>query len=133
MRANSRLAAILLAVVAAGWFLFGSEQGQGLDTGSGNPGVIAVSELPRTGKATYEKIHLGGPFPYEKDGSVFGNYERLLPGQPRGYYREYTVATDGAPNRGARRIVCGGPVVTAPEVCYYTSDHYSSFRKIVEQ
>jgi ribonuclease T1 len=71
----------------------------------------------------------GGPFAYEKDGSVFGNREQLLPAHKRGYYREYTVPTPGAKNRGKRRIVCGGQA-KAPDVCYYTADHYASFRKI---
>lgn len=91
---------------------------------------ISVSELPPQGRATYALIHEGGPFPYEKDGTVFGNRERLLPRQPRGYYREYTVRTPGVRHRGARRIVCGGKP-RVPQACYYTSDHYASFREIV--
>ncbi|MCF8209558.1 MAG: ribonuclease [Rhodoferax sp.] len=91
---------------------------------------IAQSSLPAQGIETYARIHQGGPFPYEKDGTVFGNRERLLPAQKRGYYREYTVKTPGAKNRGQRRIVCGGPA-KAPDACYYTADHYASFRKIV--
>ena len=75
-------------------------------------------------------IHAGGPFAYPKDGTVFGNRERLLPARPRGYYREYTVAAPGARDRGGRRIVCGGHETKAPETCFYTVDHYSSFRRI---
>lgn len=93
--------------------------------------VVQLSELPAQGRETYERIRQGGPFPFDKDGSVFGNRERLLPLDRRGYYREYTVRTPGARDRGARRIVCGGPK-TAPHACYYTADHYASFRKIVE-
>ena len=93
--------------------------------------TIAATDLPRQGQRTYSLILQGGPFPHDKDGAVFGNRERLLPRERRGYYREYTVATPGARNRGARRIVCGGARVTAPDACYYTSDHYSSFRMIV--
>ena len=93
--------------------------------------VVSVAELPRQGRETYELIRQGGPFPYDKDGSVFGNRERLLPSERRGFYREYTVATPGSRDRGARRIVCGGPQ-RAPHACYYTADHYASFRKIVE-
>lgn len=92
--------------------------------------TIALSELPLQGRETYRLIHLGGPFPYEKDGVVFGNRERLLLIQKRGYYREYTVKTPGVRHRGVRRIVCGGLPVT-PDICYYTADHYASFRKIV--
>lgn len=93
--------------------------------------TISVAQLPPQGRETYALIFQGGPFPYEKDGTVFGNRERLLPAQKRGYYREYTVRTPGARNRGARRIVCGGKP-RAPDACYYTSDHYASFREIVE-
>ena len=92
--------------------------------------TVSRAELPRQGLETYERIFQGGPFPYDKDGSVFGNRERLLPLKTRGYYREYTVKTPSSRNRGARRIVCGGPA-TQPDACYYTADHYASFRKIV--
>ena len=69
---------------------------------------IAVAELPPEGRETLALIKQGGPFPYSRDGIVFNNFEKRLPLQPRGYYREYTVKTPGARNRGARRIVCGG-------------------------
>ena len=94
--------------------------------------AIALTALPAEGQQTYRLIHQGGPFPYEKDGSVFGNRERQLPRQARGFYREYTVRTPGASNRGARRIVCGGEVPRQPDACYYTADHYASFRVIVK-
>lgn len=100
-------------------------------TGRGSEQTVHVAELPRQGRETYELIRQGGPFPYDKDGTVFGNRERLLPTEKRGYYREYTVKTPGSRDRGARRIVCGGPART-PHACYYTADHYASFRKIVE-
>jgi ribonuclease T1 len=93
--------------------------------------TIQFSQLPPQGRATYKLIQQGGPFPFDKDASVFGNREKILPSQHRGYYREYTVKTVGAGNRGAKRIVCGGPV-RAPNACFYTSDHYASFRYIVE-
>jgi ribonuclease T1 len=92
--------------------------------------TIALTSLPVQGQQTYQLILQGGPFAYEKDGTVFGNRERLLPNQKRGYYREYTVKTPGSKNRGARRIVCGGQV-KLPDACFYTADHYASFRKIV--
>jgi len=76
-------------------------------------------------------IYQGGPFRYDKDGSVFGNRERILPARQRGFYREYTVKTPGERSRGARRIVCGGAQPASPEACYYTDDHYANFRKIV--
>ena len=95
------------------------------------PATVRVAELPREGRATYELIRQGGPFPNGKDGVVFGNRERLLPAARRGFYREYTVPTPGSRDRGARRIVCGGSA-RAPHACYYTADHYASFRKTVE-
>ena len=94
------------------------------------PQTVALGSLPKQGVETYQLILQGGPFPYEKDGSVFGNRERLLPSHKRGYYREYTVKTPGLSHRGARRIVCGG-VATTPDICYYTVDHYASYRRIV--
>lgn len=95
--------------------------------------TVALSALPAEARQTKQLILTGGPFPYSKDGTVFFNRERLLPPQRRGFYREYTVTTPGARNRGARRIVCGGEVPTAPEACYYTADHYASFRRIVDR
>jgi len=92
--------------------------------------TIALAELPRQGTQMYTLIHQGGPFASEKDGTVFGNRERLLPAKKRGYYREYTVATPGLSHRGVKRIVCGGQP-RLPDVCYYTADHYASFRRIV--
>jgi len=93
---------------------------------------VAFTGLPVQGREVMAQIHQGGPFRYEKDGTVFGNRERQLPGQKRGYYREYTVPTPGLSHRGARRIVCGGQRPQAPDACYYTEDHYSSFRLIVQ-
>lgn len=95
-----------------------------------NSAVIALTALPVQGQDVYRRILAGGPFKYSKDGTVFGNRERLLPGQPRGFYREYTVPTPGSRDRGARRIVCGGEIVKRPETCFYTKDHYQSFQKI---
>jgi len=91
--------------------------------------TISLAELPSPGAEIYRRIHQGGSFDSEKDGSVFGNRERLLPAQKRGFYREYTVPTPGLKHRGVKRIVCGGPAKT-PEVCYFTADHYASFRRI---
>jgi ribonuclease T1 len=93
--------------------------------------TIALADLPKQGRETYALILAGGPFPYEKDGTVFGNRERLLPAQKRGFYREYTVKTPYARNRGAKRIVCGGMQAVKPQVCYYTEDHYASFKQIM--
>jgi ribonuclease T1 len=81
--------------------------------------------LPPEAVQTLRLIQTDGPFPYDRDGSVFQNREGRLPQRPRGYYREYTVPTPGSRDRGARRIVSGGQ---PPEVLYYTDDHYRSFR-----
>ncbi len=101
--------------------------------GTSTLATVVVTEMPREAQDTYQAIRKGGPFPYEKDGTVFGNRERLLPRHERGFYREYTVRTPGVPHRGARRIVCGGEVPTHPKACYYTQDHYASFRMIVDK
>lgn len=98
-------------------------------------GSISLADLPREARDTLGLIKRGGPFPYRKDGSIFGNYERRLPVRPRGYYREYTVPTPGARDRGARRIVAGEDNRTnahSPGEYYYTDNHYRSFRRIVE-
>ena len=97
-----------------------------------NLGTVALSTLPPEARTTHRLIHAGGPFPYRKDGSVFGNRERLLPRAERGFYREYTVRTPGSPDRGAKRIVCGGERPTAPEACFFTADHYASFKLIAQ-
>ena len=94
-------------------------------------GTITLAELPAEARATLTLIRQGGPFPYAKDGAVFGNYERILPKRKRGYYHEFTVPTPGARNRGARRIVTGGPPNLLQE-SYYTPDHYATFKRIIE-
>lgn len=86
---------------------------------------IALSDLPTEARRTLDRIRARGPFPFRRDGAVFGNREHILPRERRGYYHEYTVETPGASNRGARRIVTGGR-----GELYYTDDHYGSFRRI---
>ncbi|MEV3860117.1 ribonuclease domain-containing protein [Streptomyces sp. NPDC050095] len=88
--------------------------------------TVQASRLPAEARRTLELIDKGGPFPYAKDGTVFGNFERELPRQKRGYYREYTVRTPGERDRGARRIVTGRGGET-----YYTDDHYESFKAVL--
>jgi ribonuclease T1 len=92
--------------------------------------AVSVAALPTEAQSVERAIRNGGPFAFPKDGIVFANREQLLPAQWRGFYREYTVPTPGAPDRGGRRIVCGGTQPTAPLACYYTVDHYASFRRI---
>jgi ribonuclease T1 len=111
----------LLSVSVPAW----GRDGQGVET-------VSISALPPEAHATQRSIVAGGPFPHAKDGSVFANRERRLPGQARGYYREYTVATPGVVHRGARRIVCGGSRPRTPDACYYSADHYTSFKRIVQ-
>ncbi len=93
--------------------------------------TVARAELPAQAQTMMTLIEQGGPFKYDKDGTVFGNREKILPARQRGYYREYTVKTPGERSRGARRIVCGGQQPRAPDACFYTDDHYGSFRQIV--
>ena len=148
-----RLAAALLAVL-----LFACGDSPAQRAPAAIPEVVA-SELPQQARDAIALIKKGGPFPYERDGIEFRNREKLLPMKARGYYREYTVQTRGARDRGARRMVAGGcadgaagrsattgaqggaarssPRVFA-EACgsaeyYYSDDHYRSFRRIREQ
>jgi ribonuclease T1 len=95
------------------------------------PAEVSVGALPTEVREVLVLIKSGGPFLYERDGVVFGNREGNLPAKARGYYHEYTVPTPGLKSRGARRIVCGGPV-RVPTACYYTSDHYRTFARIRE-
>ncbi len=111
MRRLLAIAALLLAVPATAF----------------QPSTTSLGELPPEARETLRLIDAGGPFPYRRDGIVFQNREGRLPGQPRGYYREYTVPTPGNKDRGARRIVSGGK---PPLVFYYTADHYKTFRRI---
>ena len=105
-----------------------------LTTGPVLAADIAFADLPKEGKTTHALILKGGPYPYPKDGTVFGNFENNLPKQKRGYYKEFTVPTPGAKNRGARRIVCGAESrewgKNAPAACWYTADHYKTFQNI---
>jgi ribonuclease T1 len=95
-------------------------------SGSSGLPVRALSALPAEAADTWELIERGGPFPYPRnDGTVFGNREGLLPHEDSGYYHEYTVATRGSDDRGARRLVTG-----AEDELYYTGDHYESFVQV---
>lgn len=95
--------------------------------GEGAIQSITLAELPPEAHTTLHLIKQGGPFPYARDGIVFGNYEKRLPQRSRGYYHEYTVKTPGTRNRGARRMVCG-----QVQECYYSGDHYRTFQRIKE-
>lgn len=119
------LAAVLVAVLGSG----APAHAKGT---TDELGTVALTALPREAQVTHQLVLAGGPFPYGKDGVVFGNREKQLPGKRRGYYREYTVKTPGERSRGAQRLVCGGAQPTSPDVCYYTADHYASFRRIAQ-
>ena len=93
---------------------------------------VALTGLPAQGQVVVAQIREGGPFRYERDGTVFGNRERLLPSQTWDHYREYTVTTSGLSHRGPRRIVCGGRQPRQPDACFYTEDHHNSFWLIVQ-
>ncbi|MBU4520646.1 MAG: ribonuclease N [Gammaproteobacteria bacterium] len=132
IRWSGAWAAAAVLLVAVGTFLVQARSPDSSTLPGSAVASVAYSGLPVQGREVMSQIRQGGPFRYEKDGTVFGNRERLLPGQKRGYYREYTVPTPGLNHRGARRIVCGGQRPRAPDDCYYTEDHYSSFRLIVQ-
>jgi ribonuclease T1 len=126
-----RLARIWLACLLIGWTL-GVAPSAALDfTGamakSAQSPSVALAQLPPEAQTTLKLIKQGGPFPYPKDGATFGNRERRLPAAARAYYKEYTVKTSGARNRGTRRIIAG-----AGGELYYTDDHYNTFRRIAE-
>ncbi|MEQ1836331.1 MAG: ribonuclease domain-containing protein [Candidatus Nitrotoga sp.] len=116
------LFAVLLALVSVQTYadVFGSDNDREMQ-------IIAVAALPLEGRETLHLIKRGGPFLYARDGVIFSNFEKRLPKRQRGYYHEFTVKTPGIRNRGARRIVCGQSVE-----CYYSADHYQTFRRIVE-
>jgi ribonuclease T1 len=129
-RSVGSLAAILLIAAGTYWVQARAPQTEA-SPGSAVASVTSTG-LPEQSHEVLTQIRQGGPFRYEKDGTVFGNRERLLPGQKRGYYREYTVPTPGLNHRGARRIVCGGQQPQRPDACFYTEDHYNSFKLILQ-
>lgn len=126
MRRFASLCAVLLALLGFAGAAFGD--GLVLERPARAAlGTIAAADLPPEGRRTLDLIRRGGPFPYPKDGSVFGNREGRLPPKPRGYYHEYTVKTAASRDRGAIRIVAG-----RVGEYYYSNDHYRSFRRIVD-
>ena len=120
-------AALVWTLIAALAFAMPAGARSSDDGAGSDPNTIRAAQLPAEAREALQLIRAGGPFPYAKDGIVFGNYERLLPRKPRGYYREYTVPTPGAHDRGTRRIIYGHT-----GEAYYTDDHYRSFKRIVE-
>jgi guanyl-specific ribonuclease Sa len=147
------LALLLVVLLVLGWQAWHKGAGEPAEAGAGAPATrssdappqgsardagaprdeaatrddAGVSGLPREATQVLARIRAGGPFEYERDGVVFGNFEGHLPQQPRGYYHEYTVRTPGERGRGARRIIAGG---SPPGEFWYTADHYDSFVRI---
>ena len=122
----SRYLAII--ALAASTLIGVSEAEARREPGAALPAIAAV-DLPKEARITLALIRDNGPFPYERDGVSFGNREAMLPTKPRGYYHEYTVKTPGSSSLGSRRIVCGAKTTTLAE-CYYSDDHYQSFKSI---
>jgi ribonuclease T1 len=122
----------MLGVVVLALLTWGLNQGGfsgGGRDGDSDPGTlpaVALTSLPPEARQTVALIDAGGPFPYDQDGTVFENHERLLPSESSGYYHEYTVTTPGSTDRGARRIITG-----SGSEMYWTDDHYQSFERIV--
>lgn len=126
---------LVAAVIVAGLWSWSQYRGAAISLPGAGTEVAVVPAaslpggypafLPDQAHPVLDAIARGGPFPHRQDGGVFQNRERLLPPQARGYYHEYTVATPGADDRGARRIVTGGD---PPVEYFYTDDHYRSFR-----
>jgi ribonuclease T1 len=118
---------ICLRLLIVAWLAIGSAFGFSFDRNATVEPIFSAN-LPPEARQTLALIKAGGPFPYERDGIVFGNFEKRLPLHPRGYYREYTVKTPWRRDRGPRRFVAG-----QPGEYYYTDDHYRTFRRITEQ
>ena len=140
--------AVVIAVAVVAWWTGGTDSTERLrhrTRDEGRPEARTTPEPARTApeparttpeqarttpeqaqlQATLALIDRGGPFRYRQDGATFANRERRLPQQPHGYYREYTVPTPGAKNRGARRVVKG----RKGEI-WYTRDHYRTFIRL---
>jgi guanyl-specific ribonuclease Sa len=118
-----------LVVLAIGLGIAGAVRGHPVGAAGGVPRACALSGLPAQADAVVAEIRSGPPYPYGEDGETFDNREHRLPREPSSYYREFTVVTPGAADRGERRIIAGGPGV-APQELYYTANHYASFCRI---
>lgn len=126
---------LALALALVGWLGVATEVSARASERDAALPIIALRQLPAEARQTLALIKNGGPFPYpRKDGSVFGNFEKRLPLQPSGYYREYTVPTPGRSDRGPRRIVAGKGADSWARSgeYYYTDDHYRTFRRVQE-
>ncbi|GAA0292882.1 hypothetical protein GCM10010302_34420 [Streptomyces polychromogenes] len=125
------LGALFLCVALAGAVGCGAKPGSAAPAASTpawakGMATVRADALPPQAREVLALIDKGGPYPYRQDGTVFGNFEKVLPQQKRGYYHEYTVRTPGERDRGARRIVTGGS-----GEFYYTDDHYETFKAVL--
>jgi ribonuclease T1 len=124
---NLLKAALVITIGCGSWALpLGISTSTAIDFPSRSIASVSINQLPIEAQQTIKLIDRGGPFPYRQDGGVFGNREGRLPPATRGTYREYTVRTPGARDRGARRIITG------KKIKYYTPDHYRSFQQVRE-
>jgi guanyl-specific ribonuclease Sa len=62
--------------------------------------TVGRGELPPEAMETIEFVESGGPFPYAKDGTVFHNYEGLLPQKSDGYYGSIRLSLRVHPTGG---------------------------------
>jgi len=96
------------------------------ETASSDLPTISPAQLPPEAVTVLLMLFNGSPFPNKQDGATFQNRERILPAQPSGFYREYTVKKPGESDRGPWRIVTG-----ADGSKFWTADHYASFQEVV--
>lgn len=127
MRRRDRLTSIIYLLALALAIAVGVGSSCAREPHGDKTDQVRLDQLPKEAQHTLRLIKQDGPFPYKRDGATFGNFEGRLPKKARGYYKEYTVPTPGARNRGARRIVAG-----RNHEYYYSADHYQSFRRILE-
>lgn len=70
----------------------------------------------------FARIASGNRDSHRNDGTTFGNREGRLPRQPRGYYTEWVVRTEGVRSVGPQRLITG-----RNGEAFYTPDHYETF------
>ena len=125
-RVQPLLVLLIAAVLALAGCGGSSSKGSAAALKPAGMATVAEASLPAEARDVIQRIDDGGTFQYRQDGVTFQNRERRLPSEPGGYYREYTVATPGAADRGARRLILG-----RHGELYYTPDHYRSFLWVV--
>jgi ribonuclease T1 len=121
---------------------------------------ISQADLPAEARDSLRLIKQGGPFPFPRDGAVFGNYEHRLPQQARGCTSDTLLTKSAACGRrceadapapkgsappcrvryheytvltpGARNRGARRIVCGVFPECYFTADHYRTFQRIRE-